>query len=146
MNPPVILIPLDGSPEAEYVLPQAEAAARSLGHSLRLLGIVDPAAAEGTVAPVLSLNFPVLQRREELEDYLHRMAHLLQQRGIMTEALVLCAAPAAALAAAVGAPEVVLTVMARPQVASAPSADAERVVLEAAAGAVLVVQPQLRPA
>jgi nucleotide-binding universal stress UspA family protein len=146
MRPPIVLIPLDGSPEAEYALPQAEAAARSLGHSLRLLGIVDPTPAAGTVAPSPSLDFLLLQRQVELEDYLHRMARALQQRGLMTEVLVLREAPAIALRTAVAAPEVVLTVMVRPQAEPQPSSpDLAQAAIEAAAGTVQVVQHQLQP-
>jgi len=87
----------------------------------------------------------VLQRRVELEAYLHRLARLLQRRGVMTELLVLCEPAGRALTKAVGAPEVVLTVMARPEESGAAAVDMERIVLEAAAGAVLVVQPQMQP-
>lgn len=147
MNPPVVLIPLDGSREAEYALADAEAVARSRGLCLRLLGVVDPTPAAGAAAPAPSLNFAVLQRREELEAYLHHMARSLQQRGIMTEVVVLCDAPEPALRAAVGAPEVVLTVLAAPAAeGKAPTPDLEQLVRELAVGAVLVVQPQLQPA
>jgi len=147
MPPLVVLIPLDGSPEAEYALPQAEAAARSLGHSLRLIGIVDPTPPAGAVAPAASFNFPVLRRLAELETYLHRTARSLQLRGMMTEVLVLCEAPETALPAAVAAPEVVLTVLARPEAeGDAPASELERLVHEAAAGGVLVVGIQLQPA
>src|SRR5579885_3507813 len=108
MHPPVVLVLLDGSPEAEHALPEAEAAARSLGHSLRLVGIVDPTPPEGTIAPARSLNFPLLHRCAEMEAYLHRLARSLQQRGIMAEALVLCEAPDTALPGAVAAPDVAL--------------------------------------
>lgn len=147
MNPSVVLILLDGSPAAEYALPQAEAAARAQGHSLRLLGIVDPTPLAGTVAPPRALNFSALQRQAELEEYLHRTAQRLQLRGTMAEVLVLREAPVSALRTAIAAPEVVLTVMVRPEAAAgASAADLEQAAIEAAAGALLVVQPQLEPA
>ncbi len=146
MHHPVILVLLDGSPEAEQALPEAEAAARSFGHPLRLLGIVDPSPAAGAAAPALSLNFPVLQRRTELERYLHRLAWSLQQRGIMAEAIVLCEPPDAALPGAVAAPEVALTLIARSGADAEAQAAALERLLAAAAGEVRIVQPQLQPA
>lgn len=143
MHPPVVLIVLDGSPEAEYALPQAEAAARAHGHSLRLLGIVDATPPAGTKAPPASFNFPLLQRRIALEDYLHRMARALQQRGTMAEVLVLCETLETALVTAVAAAEVVLTVIAqRPAMAGVPAADLERLLAGAAGGSVQIVQLQ----
>jgi nucleotide-binding universal stress UspA family protein len=115
MPPPVILIPLDGSQEAETVLPDAEATARAMGHNLRLLGIVNSVTAERAESTPPALDFPAMRRREELEDYLHGMARALQQRGTMAEVLVLCGEPQAALQDAVAAPEVLFTVMARPR-------------------------------
>ncbi|HLZ68773.1 MAG TPA: universal stress protein [Dehalococcoidia bacterium] len=144
MRPPVVLIPLDGSAEAEAALPEAEAATRAMGRSLRLLGL-SAAAGPDEALPESPQQLRALERRERLEDYLHRTARALQQRGIMTEVLVAGGEPLAALREAVAAPEVVLTVMARPRDddprSLAPN-EAERVLIAAAAGAVLVIAPR----
>lgn len=117
MRPPVILLPLDGSPQAEAALPEAEATARATGHNLRLLGIVDrplaPVAIDGR-GTALALDVAALRQREELEDYLHGMARSLQQRGVMTEVLVVGGERRAALQAAIAAPEVRFAVLPRP--------------------------------
>lgn len=70
-----VLVMLDGSPEAEAILPGAERMARTLGSDLHLFQAVTPGSDEG-------------DRRREAERYLSRLARQLGSRGIVCQVQV----------------------------------------------------------
>ena len=79
-----ILVPLDGSPLAECVLPHAVAVARAFQSRLLLLNAVDyPEADAGPVRTVDPLHWQV--RRTEAKAYLDAIAVRLRETGLVVE-------------------------------------------------------------
>jgi len=72
-----VLVPLDGSPLAEAILPRAHALAELLGAKLRLLRVIPPL--EGTIP--LPPAWSHLEVMRQAEEELHALAHRLRAEG-----------------------------------------------------------------
>ena len=87
-----ILVPLDGTPEAEAVLPYATSMARTCGAQVTCLDVLDLMNGLGRLRPVDPLTLQL--RRAEMDAYLQRAAATLAEDGIDAGA-VLVEGPAA---------------------------------------------------
>jgi nucleotide-binding universal stress UspA family protein len=94
-----IVVPLDGSPEAEYVLPLATQAASELGLSVRLLSVA--VVTGGLYVGPQPVGFPpyiVQTVKQNAEAYLQRIAQPLQREGIeVTQDVLLHRSPRSAI-------------------------------------------------
>lgn len=88
-----VVVPLDGSPLSEAVLPFAETVATRFGAPVTLLRAVQPLFLFGEPAPGSADDITV-GLRETLRDYLEQPAALLRQKGITVETLPLIGDPA----------------------------------------------------
>ena len=79
-----ILVPLDGSPLAEQVLPYVISLARSLGSRVELLRLIAPLPAIGLTDPAREVYRQRIfaELREEAEGYLSQLAGRLRQSGL----------------------------------------------------------------
>ncbi len=81
-----ILVPLDGSPLAERVIPHARHFARTFGGSITLLQVLDPAPYSENASAVEPLNWQI--RKTEADLYLKGVAARLREQGIQAEHVV----------------------------------------------------------
>lgn len=82
-----ILLPLDGSPLAEGVLPHAVAFAHAFESQVTLLHVLDTTRGSGWRRAVDPLNWQI--RKAEAETYLHNLTLRLQQTGVTPETQIL---------------------------------------------------------
>ncbi|HZQ07195.1 MAG TPA: universal stress protein [Anaerolineae bacterium] len=83
-----ILVPLDGSPLAEAVLPHAEALAKSEGAELILLRVaVNPAAEFAFSDPALAQTF-VSDMESDTKSYMSQMEQKMKQDGMRARSLI----------------------------------------------------------
>ena len=75
-----ILVPLDGSPLAECVLPHAVAMARPFGALITLVHVCEPRRADEAVRPMNAVDWSI--RTTEAEAYLDKTANRLQAAGL----------------------------------------------------------------
>ena len=82
-----ILVPLDGSPLAECVLPHAVAVAQAFGSRVTLLQVLEQTHTAGQTRPVDPLDWSI--SKVEARIYLDGWAALLQETGLRTEGTLL---------------------------------------------------------
>lgn len=82
-----ILVPLDGSPLAECVLPHAVAVAQAFDARVTLVQVLERAGAPGRTRPVDLLEWQVSRR--EAGAYLDRLGTRLQEAGLRAESALL---------------------------------------------------------
>lgn len=93
-----ILVPLDGSPVAESILPTVEAFARSHQAQITLFQAVEPSEAATTIiAPSASIVERDKMAAEHAHAYLISIAQRLKQEGFTAQTRVLIGAPAEAI-------------------------------------------------
>ncbi|MCB0154052.1 MAG: universal stress protein [Anaerolineae bacterium] len=85
-----ILVPLDGSPRAEAILPHVESLAHTYGAQIILLGVVEPLyiAHESIYRNPLFDQQNIEQLTAGVEEYLQTMQTRLRQQGIETKRIV----------------------------------------------------------
>jgi nucleotide-binding universal stress UspA family protein len=82
-----ILVPFDGSPLAECVMPHAVAVARTSNAGVILLRVLDPVGAATRPRPVDPLDWQI--RKAEAESYLKGLAARFEAAGLKVEMVVL---------------------------------------------------------
>lgn len=107
-----VLVPLDGSPLAEAVLPYAETLARLLGATVRLVSVVEPVSESG-LARLDAVEQRLGEvRRGEVARHLESIVQQLAQRGSIASICVLAGVAADCIIDAAEDPNVVLVAMA----------------------------------
>src|SRR5579859_5703829 len=90
-----ILVPLDGSAQAEAILPQVMPLARTYGSSLTLLRIIEPPQVIGPLGGPLVIPEELPEELErEAHDYLAGVARRLTGQGVSVRIKVLHGNPA----------------------------------------------------
>jgi len=107
-----VLVPLDGSPLAEGVMPYAETLARLLGASVRLLFVVEPVS-ESPWGRLDAVEKRLSEQQSgEAERYLLSVAEKLERRGTTSSHCVLSGVPADCIVDATEEPDVAMVAMA----------------------------------
>jgi nucleotide-binding universal stress UspA family protein len=90
-----LLVPLDGSPAAEQILPDATALAKLLAGSIVVIRVIPPEPVHGPFAtdgyPMPLAHEEFVLRRARSEEYLDRIADRIEKTGVAVDALTLAA-------------------------------------------------------
>ncbi|HWO94623.1 MAG TPA: universal stress protein [Dehalococcoidia bacterium] len=137
-----IVVPLDGSAEAEAALPVAEALARRPGAHVQLVHIVDPRVIAG-----LNLADTAALRTEQVcqaDDYLSRIGAQLRTKGVAADWDVRLGDPPRALLRAIRDVEADLVIVVRRGAGRSDEAGsvAMKLLRQAACPAIMVPAPQ----
>jgi nucleotide-binding universal stress UspA family protein len=110
-----ILVPLDGSPQAECVLPHAEAIARTGVQEIELVSVVEPVEIPTRGKIALSeddLKRIMVESKHDMKKYLDQVVARLARSGIKVHPIILTGKPAESLINYIGSNDVDLVVMA----------------------------------
>lgn len=108
-HPTRLLLPLDGSPLAESVLPQAQSIALDTGATVLMAQVIQPSTEVGT-RDGLSITQPS-EQVSTAQHYLQTMAEQLRQAGVKVETHLYCGKPAEAILKAASDEAIDLIVM-----------------------------------
>ena len=110
-----ILVPLDGSPEAECVMPHLETIAKTGVKDIELISVVEPfeIPTRGRIAlNEDDLKKITLELKSETHKYLDQVAARLTRAGIKVHPIILTGKPAESLIDYIGSNDIDLVIMA----------------------------------
>lgn len=106
-----ILVPLDGSPAAEVIIPHVHALASAFNANVTLVHVMDPTPATDASARVAPMSWQI--RKSEMRAYLDAMAEQLARHGLRANSMLLEGRVVESIADYVGANAVDLLALAR---------------------------------